>query len=370
MTPSDSWLALLYASDKDRPLWRAALAKAGTADALVAKPARELAAFGLDEAAIQRLHSPAREVIAHWRRWLEERGRELITLGSAAYPQRLAETPDPPLALWAHGANLELLSAPQVAVVGSRNPTTNGRVTAETFAEFFSASGVTVTSGLALGIDAAAHRGALRACGGTVAVLGCGIDTIYPRCNYTLAAEIIASGVVVAEYPPGIPVRARRFPERNRIIAGLSLGTLVVEAARRSGSLITARRANEYGREVFAVPGSIHSPLSRGCHWLLRNGAMLVEESNEVLLELVPLLERESISRPVSTSVASTSRCDDPAYAKLVKSLGFAPVRVEDLLAGSGLTAAELSSMLLLLELEGHVEALPGGRYCRLVKRS
>jgi DNA processing protein len=369
VTPDDSWLALLYASDPSRRHWHAALRTAGTAAALVAKPASELAAFGLKAAAIHRAHRPARDVIAHWQRWLKEPQRELITLGSPAYPQRLAEIPDPPLALWVRGAHTELLAAPQVAVVGSRNPTANGRVTAETFAEFFSASGITVTSGLAVGIDAAAHRGALRACGGTVAVLGCGIDTIYPRCNETLAAEITASGVVVSEYPPGTPVRARRFPERNRIIAGLSLGTLVVEAARRSGSLITARHATECGREVFAVPGSIHSPLSRGCHWLLRNGAMLVEESSEVLVELFPLLERESISRPAPTSVAST-RCDDPMYAKLVKSLGFAPVRVEDLLAGSGLTAAELSSMLLLLELEGHVEALPGGRYCRLAKRS
>jgi DNA processing protein len=294
----------------------------------------------------------------------------LLLLGSRDYPERLAEIPDAPLALWTLGSHLELLAAPQIAVVGSRNPTGGGRATAEALARFLSACGIAVVSGLAVGIDAAAHRGALHALGGTVAVLGAGLDKIYPRENASLAAEIAATGLVVSEYAPGTPPLRRHFPERTRIIAGLSLGTLVVEATRRSGSLITARLARDYGREVFAVPGSIQNPLSRGCHALLRHGAALVEEGADVLREIAPQVEALCVAYDAAVATKEKSIHVDPLRAKLLDAMGFEPTTIDALTTRVGLTAAEVSSMLLPLELEGHVEALPGGRYCRLVKRN
>jgi DNA processing protein len=205
---------------------------------------------------------------------------------------------------------------------------------------------------------------------GTIAVLGSGIDRVYPRCHTGLADEIAAAGVIVSEYAPGTPARRHHFPDRNRVIAALGLGTLVIEATRRSGSLITAKRALDYGREVFAVPGSIHSPLASGCHWLLRQGAALVEQHTDVLVEVAPMIDFEIARLPASEVAAETSTTADDPLCKLLNLIDFAPVTIEDLLADAGLTTAEVSSMLLMLELEGHVEALPGGRYCRLVKRS
>jgi DNA processing protein len=225
---------------------------------------------------------------------------------------------------------------------------------------------MTVTSGLARGIDASSHRGALEQTGGTLAVLGNGIDQIYPTRNRELAAQIRERGLIVSEYGPGVPVRALQFPRRNRIIAGLSLGTLVVEAARRSGSLITARLALEYGREVFAMPGSIHNTQSKGCHKLLRDGAKLVEEVGDILLELAPQLGDGGAADNRQPEQTATGKIP----AALADCLDFSPVSFDTLAQASGLTAAELSSMLLHLELQGKIEALPGGRYCRLAKRA
>ncbi len=229
-----------------------------------------------------------------------------------------------------------------------------------------------MTSGLADGIDGAAHRGALAGPGGTLAVLGCGIDLVYPAANARLAARIAERGLIVSEYAPGTPVRPGQFPVRNRIIAGLALGTLVVEAARRSGSLITARLAAELGREVFAVPGSIHSTLARGCHALIRDGARLVESAAEVLAGIAGAIDLE----PASSESSETFESIDtgvhglaPEYRNLLDLLGFDAIDQQTLGERSGLTPAELSSMLLILELEGYVEALPGGRYSRLAKR-
>jgi len=305
---------------------------------------------------------------AAWTDWLAEPGHALVTLGSADYPARLATLVDAPLALWIRGRQPALLAGPQIALVGSRHPTTGGRLTAEHFGRALSDCGLTVTSGLAVGIDAAGHSGALAGPGGTIAVLGCGIDTVYPRRNAGLAERIAAAGLIVSEHPPGTSPRAFHFPRRNRIIAGLALGTLVVEAARRSGSLITARLAAEYGREVFALPGSIHSALSKGCHALLRQGATLVEDVADVLVELSPQL---AIARDAAERTSSRD-ADTPttAHDRLAELLDFAPVTIDELASGTGLTTAELSSMLLHLEMEGSVEALPGGRYCRLTKRS
>ncbi len=366
----EAWLVLLQTQPSATAAWRRALQRAGSADALLATPVRELVSGGIAPESAARLREPDRELLARWLRWLDERGHALIALDDPTYPARLREIPDAPLALWVDGTDTALLAAAQLAIVGSRNPTSGGRANAEYFAEHLSRSGLTITSGLATGIDSASHRGALAGNGSTIAVLGCGIDSVYPRRNRKLAARIAECGLIVSEYPPGTPVRPFQFPQRNRIIAGLSLGTLVVEATRRSGSLITARLAADYGREVFAIPGSIHNPLAKGCHKLIRDGAGIAEEGDEILAELAPQLVAADFGQPDSTMSSKDPLTDDPAYAKLLDLLGFEPVRAADLLEAAGLTAAELSSMLLLLEMGGVVEALPGARYCRLVKRN
>jgi DNA processing protein len=368
---SDAWLAVLQAFPPGTGATRVlpAIAAAGSADRLCAWPLRELLARGVPAESAHRLKQPDHAVIDQWRRWLERPGCALATLGDPHYPPRLAQLPDPPAALWLRGPDPGVLLCPQLAMVGSRNPTGGGRASAEAFAAELSQRGLTVTSGLAMGIDGASHRGALAGPGGTVAVLGAGIDTVYPRVNESLAASIAADWLIVSEYAPGVPVRKHQFPARNRIIAGLSLGTVVVEATRRSGSLITARLAAEYGREVFALPGSIHSPLSRGCHALIRSGAVLVEGVDQVLAELAPQLAGENILEPDAEMPVSEPAKARAGCAKLLDLLGFEPVGSDELAARAGLTAAELSSMLLLLEMDGAVEALPGARYCRLPNR-
>ena len=293
-------------------------------------------------------------------------------------PKHLAEAPGAPLALWLRGAKPELLAAPQLAIVGSRNATAGGRSNATDFAQIFGQSGLSVTSGLAFGIDAAAHTGALLTPGGTIAVLGNGIDRVYPRINAELAQQIDAHGLIISEYSPGTPSQRHQFPARNRIIAGLSLGVLVIEAGPRSGSLITARLAGDLGREIFALPGSIHNPLARGCHRLIRDGAKLVETADDVLVELAPKLSQTLENWPAEPvcadedaentrhNVPASAEDLAPEYVELLKIIGFDPVTVTNIVARSTLTTAEVSSMLLLLELEGHVEALPGGRYSRI----
>jgi DNA processing protein len=371
---TDAWLTLLQAAQQVSPRpWLDALKRCGSAEELITRSARLLLECGVSAEAAAKLKTPDREVIERCRTWLAGPRRALVTFGSAHYPPRLAQLPDAPLALWVEGSELELLSSPQLAIVGSRSPTTSGRETAEQFARYLSERGLTITSGLATGIDGASHRGALPALGSTVAVLGCGIDVVFPRTHAQLAVDIAARGSLVSEYAPGVEPQKYFFPARNRIIAGLSLGTLVVEATRRSGSLITARYAMDYGREVFAIPGSIHNPLARGCHHLIRQGAKLVEEAGDILVELAPQLRAEGIELP---SVASTPTAaegnplvDEPSYQNLLKVMGFSPIAITQLSALAELTTAEVSSMLLVLELEGLVEALPGGWYSRLGKK-
>jgi DNA processing protein len=359
-------LSLLAAADHGGRAWLAALIEAGDPDTLLGMNARALSRAGLHRDEIARLGAKPPAPPKSWIDWLAAPERRLVPYGSEHYPPRLAEIPDAPLALWTEGTALEALCHPQIAIVGSRHPTRSGRLLAESFAASLSAAGLTVTSGLALGIDAASHRGALSGAGGTVAVLGSGIDRIYPASNRALAQSIGQRGMIVSEYAPATPVRAFQFPRRNRIIAGLALGTLVVEATRRSGSLITARLAAEYGREVFAIPGSIHSALSKGCHKLLRDGAKLVEETDDVLVEIAPQL-----GAAARDSTCDTDRVKLAALpAELENRLDFSPIAFDELVAASGLTAAELSSMLLHLEIQGKIEALPGGRYCRLAKRA
>ena len=290
--------------------------------------------------------------------WLAQPHCSLITWTDPDYPPLLRQLPDPPVALYVRG-DRALLGQPQLAIVGSRNPTPAGREHAAAFAQALAGAGLTITSGMALGIDAAAHRGAMIA-GRTIAVAGTGLDRIYPASHRELAHAIAGTGALVSEYPIGTPPKPENVPIRNRVISGLSVGVLVVEAAQRSGSLITARLAAEQGREVFAIPGSIHSPLSRGCHALIRQGAKLVETAHDVLEELSALIP------VVGTATADKTAIDlSNDEAMLLQWLGYDAVDIDTVVERSGLTPDRVSSMLLTLELRGVVIASPGGMYQR-----
>jgi len=315
------------------------------------------------------LRAPDRKAAEQDLAWMQASATRLLTFTDPAYPPLLRQIADPPFALFVRG-DAALLCEPQLAMVGSRNPSSEGRRNAEEFAEYLARCGLVIVSGMALGIDAACHRGALKG-GKTVAVWGTGLDKAYPPRNRELAAEIAEKGAVVSEFPPGTPPLPMHFPRRNRIISGLSVGTLVVEAARQSGSLITARTASEQGREVFAIPGSIHNPMARGCHRLLRDGAKLVESAADILEELAPLLGLAALPPPpAGVAAAEQAPPEDPEYKLLLNTLDFAPTSVDSLVERTGLTPDVVSSMLLMLELQGHVEAAPGGRYSRVNKRS
>ena len=292
--------------------------------------------------------------------WLAQPGHHLITFHDPLYPAALAEIPDPPLLLYIAG-RIEMLARPLVAVVGSRNASVQGRVDAESFAAALSGAGLSVVSGLALGIDTAAHEGALRGSGSTVAVVGTGLDRVYPARNRDLAHRIAEHGCIVSEYALGTPPLAANFPRRNRVISGLAAGVLVIEAAAQSGSLITAQMAAEQGREVFALPGSIHSALAKGCHRLIRDGAQLVETVDEVLLamQVSPLV---AMGQDGDAPPAAPSAED----ADLLVALGHDPVALDDLLARLGSDPGELGGRLLGLELAGLVAQLPGGRIQRI----
>ena len=286
--------------------------------------------------------------------WLDQPGNAFLTLLDPAYPALLAEIADAPLLLYIRGRGA-LLHGAALAMVGSRNASVQGKANALAFAQALSEAGLTIVSGLALGIDSAAHDGALRGCGSTVAVIGTGIDRIYPARNADLARRIAHEGCMVSEYPLGTPPRPEHFPQRNRIISGLSAGVLVVEAAAGSGSLITARMANEQGRDVFALPGSIHAALSKGCHQLIREGAQLVESGDDVLLALsmAPLV-RAAV--PVASVPASP----------LLAVLGDEAMHIDAVLALGMLTPGQLSAELLDLEMAGIVARLPGGKLQRI----
>ncbi len=319
-------------------------AAAGTAvrAAVGERAARALAAFDGDEQ------------VARTLAWASQPGNHLITLADAAYPQALLEIADPPTLLYVKGRP-ELLNTRALAIVGARNATAQGASNAEQFARELSRGGLTIVSGLALGCDAAAHTGALDGIGSTVAVVGTGADRIYPPRNQDLARRIAEHGAIVSEFPLGTPALRDNFPRRNRIISGLARGVLVVEAAARSGTLITARLAGEQGREVFAIPGSIHSPLSKGCHQLIRQGAKLVDDARDILSELQP-------APPPETAVETPTGDGSP----LLDAMGFDPVGIDVLSQHTGLTADTLSAMLLSLELENRVALLPDGRYQRI----
>ena len=287
--------------------------------------------------------------------WASQPGQSILTLADSAYPQSLLEIADPPNVLYVRG-NAALLQTRGLAMVGSRNATPQGLQTAENFAKTLAGRGLCIISGLALGIDAAAHRGALAAGGATIAVIGTGADRIYPARNKELALAIAEHGAIVSEFPIGTPAIAANFPRRNRIISGLSRGVLVVEAAPESGSLITARLAGEQGREVFAIPGSIHSPVARGCHKLIKQGAKLVETAQDVLEEL------GDIDQQVVTDKSPTPSEEN----SLLAALGHDPCALDELVERTGLRADQLLGELLTLELSGQLATLPGNRYQRL----
>ena len=338
------------------------------------KQRKLLAAFGLPEAIFSAGRSALRGVVgdsatdllldnynenlvAAALDWAKGSEQAIVTLADPEYPQALLEIPDPPTVLYVRG-RFELLNRPVLSVVGSRSPTPQGIQNAESFAGAFARAGLVIASGLALGIDAAAHRGALAAGGDTIAFVGTGIDRIYPARNRDLALEVGAKGCIVSEFPLGTPVMAANFPRRNRLISGISRGVLVVEAAVASGSLITARLAAEQGREVFAIPGSIHSPQARGCHKLIKQGAKLVETAEDVLEEL-----RWSVSTPVAQALD----CPESAPKDdLLQAIGHDPCSLDELSARSGLGADVLSGLLLHLELDGRIARLPGGMFQRL----
>ncbi|HSM31928.1 MAG TPA: DNA-processing protein DprA [Woeseiaceae bacterium] len=294
--------------------------------------------------------------------WLQQQNHHRIRLGDDAYPELLAGIPGPPERLYVVG-DPEILHLPALAIVGSRNPTSGGAQNAFEFARHLGRTGFCIVSGLAQGIDAAAHRGALAAEAPTVAFLGHGIDRVYPATNHDLARDIARHGALVSEFPLGTAPNRALFPQRNRLISGLSLGTLVVEAARRSGSLITARLASEQGREVFAIPGSIHNPLTRGCHQLIRQGAKLVEAADDIVAELAPLAGHMLQTVDTAVSPRDAGAEADEEYVKLLEAIGHDPVSTDQIVERSGLTIDQVSSMLLILELEGKVEKLSGGRY-------
>lgn len=351
---TEAWVRLcLIPGVGDRARRQLLQALGGPEEVLAASGASVAKAAGAATGAALR-NGPDPGHVARTLDWLAQPGNRLLALDDADYPSRLLELPDPPTVLYLKG-RADLLGRPALAVVGSRNATAQGLANAEAFARALSDQGLTVVSGLALGIDAAAHAGALAGASSSIAVVGTGLDIVYPARNRELAHRLAAEGALLSEFPLGTPARAENFPRRNRIISGLCRGVLVVEAAIHSGSLITARLAAEQGREVWAIPGSIHSPLSKGCHRLLKEGAKLVESAQDVLEEL-----------GMSAPPASAPTRDRPAHP-LLAHLGFDPVDAGTLAARSGLTAQDVAAALLELELAGQVVSLPGGRYQRLV---
>jgi DNA processing protein len=333
--------------------------------AILAASSAKLGSLGLAQETIDAFRQPDLRAIESDLEWSLNPGNCIITCRDPAWPALLSQLPDAPPLLYVHG-NANLLREPQLAIVGSRNPTPSGIQTARDFARHLAATGLIITSGLALGIDAASHQGALDAAAPTIAVMGTGLDRVYPARHRDLARAIAQDGALVSEFPIGTPPLAENFPRRNRIISGLSIGTLVVEAALRSGSLISARHAAEQGREVFAIPGSIHNTLARGCHALIRQGAKLVETAQDIIDELAPLAGACQPTMATDSVTLDETRHLTDEYLQLLDNIGFDNTSIDRLVAGCGLTPAEVSSMLLQLELEGYVASSPGGIYIRL----
>ena len=338
---------------------RELLHRFGLPESVIGAGRRALSGF-LQPEVLDAMHS---ELVAHGvthaLQWSDANDRAIIAWDHPEYPKALLEVSDPPALLYCIGRT-ELLNRSALAVVGSRNATAQGVRNAQAFARALSDAGLTIVSGLALGVDAAAHRGGLEGRSSTIAVLGTGVDVVYPPANKALAQEIAERGLLVSEFALGSPAAKHNFPRRNRIISGLARGTLVVEAAPSSGSLITARAALEQGREVFAIPGSIHSPLSKGCHQLIKSGAKLVESADDVLSEL-GVVAQIPARRP---GEAETLKEGNAPF--LLDQMGFDPIDIDSLCARIGCSAQQVTAELLRLELEGRIASLPGGLYQRV----
>jgi DNA processing protein len=376
MLPSEesaAWVTLTRAPDLDISTLTKTLEILGDARGIIEAGEVQRQRAGLPAAVRAFLSSAKAALSTAERTWLKHPRHHVVPFTDPRYPCLLRTAQRYPTALYVAG-NLDVLNDPQLAIVGSRNPTAQGQDTAREFAEYLAGRGLVITSGLASGIDSAAHRGALAAQGNTLAVFGSGVDVIYPTCNRSLAEEIQQQGACLSVFPLGTPPRPEHFPQRNGIIAGMCLGTLVVEAARRSGSLITARLAADLGRELFAIPGSIKSPLSRGCHELIRQGAKLTETAHDILSELN--FSAYFAGTAGSACGASAGSAVDGVHASgmdkdhkiLLDALGFDPADLDVLVVRTGFKPQAVSSMMLMLELEGHVQAAPGGRFSRVVR--
>jgi DNA processing protein len=371
------WLVLAHAPGVGPIKFAYLLKHFKTPKAVFEADESELRELGIKGKLWEYLRNPEWQIIEKDLRWLEKPNNHLLTLSDSDYPQHLREIHDPPPILFVHG-DYTLLASRQIAIVGTRSASRNGEMTAQKFAEKLSRAGLTITSGLAYGIDAASHRGALAANGKTIAVAGTGLDRVYPPKHYELAHKIAENGgALVSEFHPGIAAQHGNFPRRNRIISGLSLGTLVIEAGLTSGALITAREAVEQGREVFAIPGSIYDPLSKGCHALIKEGAKLVEKTSDILEEL---FDKKNFfaSAPLVSSAESSDDADDflllpnikdsdldEEQKHLLECMGTSAISIDNLVDQSGLTVEAISSTLLMLELRGWVASHSGGLYVR-----
>lgn len=355
------WLRLTLVPGIGPERQRQLLATFGPPDRIFAASRLAIAAVIGERLADSLLGTDNSAAIARALVWAQEPDNQLLTLADPVYPQALLQTADPPTLIYAKG-RVELLNCPALAVVGSRNATPQGMQNAEAFSAALADAGLCIVSGLALGVDTAAHRGGLRSEGRTIAVIGTGADRVYPARNASLAREIAKNGVILSEFALGTPAAAHNFPRRNRLIAGLAKGTLVVEAAPGSGSLITARLAGELGREVFAIPGSIHSPLSKGCHQLIKSGAKLVESAQDVLEEL----RWPALGAAATSPTQATQAHRSPEEARVLAALGHDPQDVDTLVQRSGLTPDALFVILTALELEQCIGRLPGNRFQRL----
>ncbi len=372
MQQHEEWLALSHVDQLGPITLQKLLDRFGSPDAVLHAGHKKLQAAGVSNQVIEGIISPNEIAITRDLEWLQHDMHHLITIQDANYPDLLKQISDPPIVLYAIGKNElvpQLLSDPQLAIVGSRNASTNGKEIATVFAHKLAQAGLVITSGLASGIDGAAHSGALQArIGHTIAVAACGLDRVYPAEHRQLAEQITQQGIIISEFPIGTLPKPGHFPRRNRIISGLSLGVLVVEASIKSGSLITARLAGEQGREVFAIPGSIHSPLSKGSHALIRNGAKLVETVEDILEELKHHIDLSELSTHMDgNQVASstTTHKQDPEHKKILDSMGYEPISIDNLIDRSGLDAEVVSSILLILELNGQVTHNGNGVYVR-----
>lgn len=355
------WLALIRAPGIGPARSVQLLEAFHTAEGIFSAGPRGWRSIGLEANRFEGLAKPDWDLVEQDLRWLDAPGRDLITIEDPRYPVLLRETTGAPLALFTQG-DPELLPLPQLGIVGARSASPQGLENARAFAAELAKRGLIVTSGLALGIDGAAHQGALEVDGLTTAVFGTGLDRVYPARHRDLAHRIAEKGLLVSEFSPGVSGQAGHFPRRNRIISGLSLGVLVVEATLESGSLITARFANEQGRDVFAIPGSIHNAMARGCHRLIRQGAKLVETVDDILEEIAPHIARHAPARAKAAE-------GDPQDAALLAAFGDDPLSFDQIITRSGLSVDALSTALLRLEMDGQVVAASGGRYQR-VKRS